>query len=51
MNNQLFTTIPPELDHHVILTPDEEFEDWIREHCPIPTDEELSLLEKEVWEQ
>lgn len=32
-----------------IMTPEEEFEDWLILNFEPPTDEELSRLEKEVW--
>ena len=35
-------------DSHLDMSPDEEMEDYIRTCCPLPTDEELEMLEKEV---
>ena len=31
------------------MTPDEEMEDYIRTFCPIPTDEELDQIYREVY--
>ena len=31
------------------MTPDEEMEDYIRTFCPIPTDEEMDQMYREVY--
>lgn len=48
--NGMFTTIPQELEHPIEMSPEEQLQDFIDNHCPIPTDEDLAMIEKEVWE-
>lgn len=35
-------------DARLYMTPDEEMEEYLREYCPMPSDEELEELEKEM---
>ena len=37
-------------DSQLDISPDEEMMTYLSENCPLPTDEELERLEKEVWE-
>lgn len=34
----------------VIVTPDEEYLEWVKENCPLPTNEELSNLYEQINE-
>lgn len=35
-------------DSHLDMSPEEEMEQYLQENCPLPTDEELERLEREV---
>lgn len=35
-------------DYKLDMSPNEEMMEYLRENCPIPTDEELTALEKEI---
>ena len=33
------------------MSPKEQIEEYLRETCPLPTDDDLSKLEKEIFEE
>ena len=35
-------------EYNTDISPEEEMEEYLRENCPIPTDEELAQLETEI---